>query len=349
MDHEELRRLRLDALLVTNLPHVRYLTNFSGTSGVCLVRPRGVLFLTDSRYTRQAASEVKYASCRSTSEDLVAAAGRTIADSRFSRIGFESEFLSVHQLGMLKKTARGVTPVPTRGVVEGIAGIKERDEIASIRKAIGITEKVFESIIDKVRPGVSEADIASEISFLQKRLGAGGDAFEPIVASGKRSAFPHARPSGKKIRAGDGVILDFGCTVEGYHSDMTRTVFAGKADPRMRRAYNAVLEARNAAVDQVRAGVRTSMVDGVARRILARYGLAKYFTHSLGHGLGLSIHEPPRISPLSKESLHAGNTVTIEPGVYLPDRGGIRIEDMVLVTSTGCEVLSSIPRTLTIV
>jgi Xaa-Pro aminopeptidase len=285
----------------------------------------------------------------STSEDLVVAAGRSVAHARACRLGFESDVLSFHQYRLLGKASRNCSLVPTRGIIGQLAAVKEQKEIAAIRKAVAITERVFRSVIDKIQPGVREADVAAEISFLQKKWGATGDAFEPIVAAGKRAAFPHARPTLNRIRRGNAVILDFGCTVDGYHSDMTRTVFVGEPGTRMRKAYAAVLEARDAAVSQVRSGVRSSVLDGVARRTLARHGFDKYFIHSLGHGLGLSIHEPPRISPMSTERLEAGNTVTIEPGVYLPGIGGIRIEDMVLVTSNGCEMLSSIPRILTIV
>ncbi len=346
---EELLRQNLDALIVTHLPHVRYLTNFSGSNGLCLVRPRGVSFFTDSRYSRQALREVKNAVSRTTSSDLVVAAGKNLPAGRPLRVGFESDYLSVYQHRLLKRAVRGAVFVPARGILEGLVSIKEKSEIARLRKAASISGRVFEAILDRIRPGVRECDLAAEISFQHKSLGAGGDAFDPIVAAGKRSAFPHARPTQNRLRKGDMVILDFGCTVDGYHSDMTRTVVLGKATSRIRKLYSAVLEARNRAVDHVRPGVRTSVLDGLARRSLAGQKLEQYFIHSLGHGVGLSIHERPRISSLSTEQLEEGNTVTIEPGVYVPGVGGIRIEDLVLVTKDGCEVLCDIPRTLTIV
>ncbi len=346
---EELRRRRLDGLLVTHLPHVRYLTNFSGSNGLCLVRPREVFFFTDSRYSQQASREVKDAVCEITASDLVIAAAKALPSGKPLRLGFESDYLSVHQHGLLKKVVRNGVAVPARGILESLVGVKERGEISALRKAVSISSRVFETILDSVRPGVRECEIAAEISFQHKRLGAGGDAFEPIVAAGKRSAIPHARPSQNRLRRGDMVILDFGCTVNGYHSDMTRTVVIGKPTPRFRKLYDAVLEARDRAVDHVRPGVRTSVLDGIARRSLAGQKLEKYFIHSLGHGVGLSIHERPRISSLSTEQLQEGNTVTIEPGVYVPGFGGIRIEDIVLVTKRGCSVLCDVPRNLTIV
>jgi Xaa-Pro aminopeptidase len=199
---------------------------------------------------------------------------------------------------------------------------------------------VFGKIKRLIRPGVTELDIAAEISYLHRQLGGERDAFEPIVASGRRSALPHARATGKRIKHGDLVILDFGCSVNGYHSDITRTMVVGRASGEARRMHAAVLSASDEAIKSARAGMPAKELDRVARKEITGAGMAKYFVHALGHGLGIQVHERPRISALSKDILKAGNVVTIEPGVYIPSVGGVRIEDDVLITKSGCEVLS---------
>jgi len=345
----ELKRLHLDALLVTCLPHVRYLTNFTGSNGLSLVTSRSHLFFSDYRYRDQATREVLGAGCHITTRGLVEEAAGVLGGRQVRRVGFESEHLSSRQHSVLKRHLRGIRLVATTGVVELLASVKEPIEVRSIRKAVAISEEVYAHVVRMIRPGVKERDLAAEISCMQKRLGAEGDAFPPLVAAGRGSALPHARPSNRNIRNGQVVLLDFGCTVNGYHSDMTRTVFVGKASARLRAMYAAVLEARDKAVDAVTPGMRASVLDGIARKVLRHRGFDTLFVHSLGHGVGLALHERPRISPLSNDTLVRGNVVTIEPGVYRPDTGGIRIEDVVEVTGTGCRVLTTAPRELTIV
>jgi Xaa-Pro aminopeptidase len=235
------------------------------------------------------------------------------------------------------------------GLIESLVSRKEPGEIKSIRKAAGISDAVFKLIVRKIRPGVRERELAAEISFLQKKFGADGDAFEPIVASGKRSALPHARPTSRAIRKGDLVLLDFGCTVDGYCSDMTRTISVGPASTRTRSLYASVLEARNLAVSLVCPGVAVRELDSRVRQHFRKAGLSRFFTHSLGHGIGLQVHERPRVSSMSNEVLAPGNVITIEPGIYIPSIGGIRIEDDVLVTTGGCQVLNNATRELLVV
>jgi len=210
-------------------------------------------------------------------------------------------------------------------------------------------DTVFKKILDSIRPGVRECDIAAEISYWHRKLGAECDAFDPIVASGKRGALPHARASEKIIRTGDMVVLDFGCQYRGYHSDLTRTIAVGKISAQMKKVYSIVLEAQRKAIDSVRSGVKARSVDAVARRHIRTCGFGRNFIHSLGHGLGIRIHESLRLSIVSKDVLQKGNVVTVEPGIYLPAYGGIRIEDDIVVRDNGCDILTTSPKELIIV
>jgi Xaa-Pro aminopeptidase len=241
---------------------------------------------------------------------------------------------------MLRKLFPSVAFASTSDIVEEAMLAKDEHEIGMIRRAVRISDRVFEKVLDAIRPGVNELEISAEISYLHKSLGAERDAFETIVASGERSAFPHARASQKKIRSGELVTLDFGCVVDGYNSDITRTVIVGKANMRAKRMYEAVCEAQQEAINSAKAGMWARDLDAVARKSIGRRGYGKFFNHSLGHGLGLHVHERPKVSQLSTERLRAGSVITIEPGVYIPDFGGVRIEDDVLLTANGCVVLN---------
>jgi Xaa-Pro aminopeptidase len=235
---------------------------------------------------------------------------------------------------------------PTSDFVERIALAKDRHEISLISQAVKLTDTVFQEILGSIRPGVRELEIAAEISYLHRTGGAEKDAFEPIVASGERGALPHARASGRRIKNGDLVTLDFGCTVGGYSSDLTRTVAVGSVSKKKREAYELVLNAQLEAIQSVRPGMWARELDRIARERIRKGGYGKFFTHSLGHGLGLHVHERPRVSSLSRDRLVIGSVITIEPGVYLPGEFGLRIEDDAAVTPDGCEVLTSAPKEL---
>lgn len=332
--------IHLDALIVTFLPHVRYLTGFSGSSGMCLITSEDCYFLSDGRYREQAKEEVKH--CR-----VIVSKGTFFEEISkrnllrgYKRIGFEAQYVSVAALHNLKRLLKRADLVPTHALVESIATIKDDSEIVLIKQAVAITDRVFDKILSVLRPGISERDVAAEIGYLHKKLGAEGDGFEAIVASGERGAFPHARASGKKLRKGELVTLDFGCRYKGYHSDLTRTVAIGKPSIRAKSVYQAVLGAQLKAIDAARAGLKAKDLDAVARRAIRKSSYGKYFIHSLGHGLGLQVHEAPRLSVASKELLQAGNVVTIEPGIYIPEFGGVRIEDDVVIRNGHCEVLN---------
>ncbi len=344
-----LRHHGLDALVVGALPHIRYLTNFTGSNALCVIRRRSGTLYTDTRYARQSALEVKGVNCRITKSDLIEAAVGSGVLRGSSLVGFESRSLVYEQYRKLRRLVPGVRLVPVEGLVEALTEVKEDSEVRHIQAAVSISERVLGKILHRIRPGVTELDIAAEISCLHRKFGAEGDAFEPMVASGRRSALPHSRPTRNRIKNGDIVVLDLGCSMNGYHSDITRTVAVGKASQEVRRMYAAVLSASNKALENAHALLPARELDHIARRQIAAAGLARYFVHSLGHGLGIQVHEGPRISPLSHEVLKAGNVVTIEPGVYVPSLGGVRIEDDVLITESGCKPLSHARRELLIV
>lgn len=338
---------RLDAILVSSTPGVRYLSGFTGSTGLCVVTPRRAFFLTDSRYTLQSKGEVSPAFTRIPAHrGLFEEVARSGVLPRKGVVGFEADDLTVLRYRNLKRLLPGYVYRPLSGLFENLRSIKEREEIASISAAVRISDRVFESLLQEIRPGARECDVAARISFLHRSSGADGDAFDPIVASGPRGAIPHARATRRRIRKGEMVVLDFGCTVGGYRSDLTRTIAIGKPSREMRDVYSVVLDAQNEAIGAARAGLIARDLDGVARRRIAAAGYGRRFTHSLGHGLGLHLHERPRISSLSLDRLRPGMVITIEPGVYLPGKGGVRIEDDVVIHTSGCRVLTAAPKEL---
>lgn len=345
-----MRQEGLDALIVSSLHNVRYLTSFSGSNALCVVKQKDATFLTDGRYAEQSVDEVsRIFKLTITALGLYEGLAKQKLLHGCRRIGFESHYVSYAQYRTMKKLCPSFSFVPTTDVVERLAVLKDAEEIAAIQKAVDISDKVFGKVLAMIKPGMEERTVAAEISYLHKHFGAEGDSFETIVASGPRGSLPHARASSKRIRKGEMVTLDFGCVVDGYNSDITRTIAVGRASRRAREIYKVVLDAQSGAIDAARGGMSARELDAVARTQITRAGYGKYFIHSLGHGLGLHVHERPRISSLSKEHLQAGSVITIEPGVYIPDFGGVRIEDDILLTETGCRVLNSAPKELLIV
>ncbi|MBI4418001.1 MAG: aminopeptidase P family protein, partial [Ignavibacteriales bacterium] len=335
---------RINTLLVTFPPHVRYLTRFSGSNACCVITAQTAAFFTDGRYKTQAREEV-------VGYRVYIAAGTLFQEirnrriiSRAGRVGFNPTTLRIAELESLKALFPSVRFSKVKNILDDLAAVKDVTEIARIRKAVSVSDEVFRSVLPLLKPGISELDIAAEIVYQHRRRGAEADAFEPIVASGPRGAFPHARATRKRVARGEFVTMDFGCRVEGYHSDLTRTVSVGKPGIRQRKIYQAVLEAQQLAVEAARAGMRAADLDAVARKSISRAGFARYFPHSLGHGLGLQVHENPRLSALSKDVLREGNVVTIEPGVYVPGVGGVRIEDDVVIRNRHAEVLTTSPK-----
>jgi Xaa-Pro aminopeptidase len=341
--------LRLQAFLVTEMAHVRYLTGFSGSSGLCVITPEKQFLITDRRYKSQAPLEVDGFTIIIAKLRLFPLIIEKSMIPKQARIGFESEHITVSDMKNLKKLLPGRHFVPDTHILETVTAVKDEGEIEFIQYAAQISDKVFKKILKLIRPGMRECDIAAEISYWHRKYGAECDAFNPIVASGERGALPHARASDKIIRCGEMVLLDFGCRYCGYHSDLTRTISVGKPSAEMKKIYKIVLEAQKKAIDTVYNGIAARSVDAAARKHIRQAGYGRYFIHSLGHGLGIQIHEPLRLSALSTAILKTGNVVTIEPGIYIPGSGGVRIEDDIVVHENGCDVLTTSPKELIIV
>jgi Xaa-Pro aminopeptidase len=265
---------------------------------------------------------------------------------RFARIGIEKQRTTLATYEQLRIQHPRLRWKPVDGLLDSTFSVKDEAEIDSIRAAAAISDEVFSEMLDIIRPGMREADIAAEISHRQRRKGGEGDAFETIVASGERGALPHARATGKRIKKGECITLDFGCIIDGYSSDLTRTIAVGRISPRLRSMYEGVLASQLTALSVIRDGVAGRFPDAEARRVLRKRSLEKWFRHSLGHGLGLDVHEHPRVAPKSVDTLIAGQVVTVEPGVYIPGVGGVRIEDDIVVREHGVELLTHSPKGL---
>jgi Xaa-Pro aminopeptidase len=338
--------LRADALVVSHLPNIQYLCGFSGSAGLLLIEPSRTTLFTDSRYTFQARQEVsgvririaKHGPHRAVAEQLRGRRGRT-------SVAYSPSHITVAQMDALEGAAgRQVRWVKDQDTVEGLRAIKDTDELARMREAAILASSVFRRILPSIKPGVTELRVAAEIDFVINELGAPRSSFATIVASGARSAWAHARPTSKLLKKSELVVIDYGAILRFYCSDMTRTVFLGRAPKSVRRLYHAVLEAQTAAKAAIRPGVTAGDVDRAARGVLRDYGLARHFTHSTGHGLGLEVHEAPRLGRGERTVLVEGMVLTVEPGVYLEGLGGIRIEDDVVVTANGSEDLTTAPR-----
>jgi len=338
--------LKLTAFLVSSTSNLRYLFGFTGSNGMALITEHEAFFISDWRYREQAKHEVGNAEVLIAFRDLPGALKDRGVLRMGERLGFESHHVNFRMFSHLRKTFPNLRLTATEYVVEKIAVRKTPDEIAAIRRAVAISEKVWDEILPMIRIDVKEADIAAELSYRGRKHGAERDAFEPIIASGVRSALPHGLSSKKTFAAGDMVVIDFGFVVDGYPSDITRTIAIGEPDARLKVAYEHVLQANLLAQERLRPGIVGSELDKIVRDALGEHGLAEAFSHSLGHGLSMDVHALPRIGPTSDDPIPSGAVVTLEPGVYIADLGGIRIEDDVLVTETGCEVLTQIPRDL---
>jgi Xaa-Pro aminopeptidase len=340
-----LSTLKAQSILVPHLPNIQYLCGFTGSAGLLLVDESRATLFTDSRYTFQARQEVLGARVHIAKHGLLRALGEHLRAQRRSAVAFASGHTTVAQKQTLDAAAQGrIRWVSDDNVVEKLRAVKDPAEIARMREAALLISEVFVKSLPSIRPGTSELDVAAEIEYGIKKMGGSGTSFETIVASGPRSAWAHARPTSKLLGKSELVVLDQGAILKNYCSDMTRTVFIGRAPARIRRMYQAVLQAQEAAKQVIRPGVKAGDVDRAARRTLARFGLARYFTHSTGHGLGIEVHEMPRLGKGEETVLQEGMVVTVEPGVYVEGLGGIRIEDDVVVTAQGAVDLTTAPR-----
>jgi Xaa-Pro aminopeptidase len=372
---DSLRRRTLDALVVTSLPNIFYLTGFSGTAGIFVLTASKGWLLTDFRYvaavqrllaTSDAWPDAAHVQVEGSYDEALAG---LLVELGVRRVGFEAANLSVSRHQWLLARLQAINGaqgnaqqlVPTEGVVERIRVRKDAQEIATLRAAANLLSEVARDVLRTVQPGPSERELAAVIDYKLKSAGFARPAFDTIVAAGSNAALPHARPGGRRLHTGDLVLLDFGGVYDGYCVDLTRTVCLGRADEEMHRVYDAVAQAQRAALSVVAPGVAAAAVDAAARMVLADRGLSEAFGHGLGHGLGVEVHEAPRVAPrrpgssasgsdasfeTDMELIAEGMVFTIEPGAYLPGWGGVRLEDDVLVTADGCEVLTDVPREL---
>jgi Xaa-Pro aminopeptidase len=356
-----IHRLRLsfsaldaDALLVTHLPNIRYSCGFTGSAAILLVEHSRATLFTDSRYTLQARQEVRDASTVIAPHGLLKAVAAALKARRGTiGLAFAPAQLTVSQKDTLQLAAGArLRWLAAPDLIERLRAVKDADELARMRQSARLISDVWSAAVRRIKPGKSELAVAADIELRMKLVGASGPSFETIVASGPRSAWPHARPTSKLLRKNELVVLDQGAILRDYCSDMTRTVFLGRSSAaargglraKARSLYNAVLEAQEAAIAAIRSGVTAASVDAAARTVFKHSALERYFTHSTGHGLGLEIHEVPRLGRGEETFLEAGMVVTVEPGVYIERLGGIRIEDEVLVTPQGAEILTSASR-----
>ena len=336
-----MRAAGLDALLVSSPADVRYLSGFSGSNGWLLVGASGRFLVTDARYREQAALEAPDYTVVVAAAALSQALNEQIPRG-IERLGFDPASLS-HATWQRLTRGSELEWVAVDDLVAGLRAIKEDGEVQAIRGALALAEAVLADVAAQIRPGMTELQVAARLDYECRTRGATAMAFDTIVAAGARGALPHARPSARALAAGDLLVVDFGCVVDGYCSDITRSVLVGDLlDDDWRRVHAAVDKARAAAIAAIAPGVAASEVDRAARDVLRGDRLGQQFSHSLGHGVGLEVHEPPRLSAQSADTLAAGMVVTVEPGVYLSGRGGIRLEDMVLVTEGGGERLNGL-------
>lgn len=341
-------RLGGDALYITAVPDIRWACGFTGSNGVLIVQPDAADFVTDGRYRAQAENEVDGVAVHAPGYDLighVAAAG--LLDGA-RHVICQADHLTVDAQAKLREGLPHVEWDGRTDVLAPLVAVKTPDEIVRIREAQRLTETVYESLISWIRPGQSEKTVAAEIVCRHLKEGAERMAFDPIVASGPNSALPHARPTNRRIERGDLLLLDFGCILDGYASDMTRVVSVGESDSEARTVYDLVVEAQEKALEGTRAGMASRDVDAFARDVIRDAGYGDAFVHSLGHGLGLQVHEWPRITYAAEYAIPEDCVITIEPGVYVPGRFGVRIEDVVAVRGAGCENLTRASKAWTV-
>ena len=338
----------IDAFLISSLSHIRYLFHFSGSSALAVVTPEKCALVTDNRYRDQAQRQVTNAEVYIAERSFFHA----VRDKKIIRAGmkiaFEAAHITFQEFSRLHTTFKSSMLVDTEYIIDKIVMEKTPDELAKTRMACEISCGIWQEIVSMIKPGVAEKEIAAEISYRSKLAGADKDAFDIIVASGWRSALPHGIASEKKLEIGDFVVIDYGCSYAGFNSDITRTVILGNPTKKQRAMYDAVKEANERARAAVRTGMTAIELDGVARKFLAEKGYQKAFSHSLGHGLGIDVHCLPRIGLKSMNSIQVGSIITIEPGVYFPDFGGVRIEDDLYIGENDVELLTPLDRDLLI-
>lgn len=340
----EMKAANLDAIILFKPQNRRYLSAFTGSAGYVVLTENKNLFITDFRYTEQATEQCQgFEIIKHTKEYTIY---DILNETGIENIGFEEDFVTVKTINEFKKNCNAIEFKPLEGMIEGLRIIKDEAEVEILAKAAAIADDGFKHILNFIKPGMTEREVSLELEFFMKKQGATGLSFESIVASGVRSSLPHGVASNKVIEDGDFITLDFGAIYDGYGSDMTRTIVVGKANDRQKEIYNTVLKAQEAVLKEIKPGMKGKEVDAIARQIIIDAGYGDNFGHGLGHGVGLEVHEAPTLSPIGETVLEVGMVVTDEPGIYIPEFGGVRIEDLLVITEDGCKILSKSPKEL---
>jgi len=339
----------LDAFIIINPVNVSYFSNFFGSAGVLIITEKDLKLITDSRYYEQAQEQAKGFDVIEKNTGDVKFLAEVLKSLKIRRLGFEDNFINVGTYRKFEENFENIELVAQGDEIDKIRMVKEEWELDNIRKAQEIADKTVQYILNFIKPGIMEIELSIEMEYYAKKLGAEAIAFEPIIVSGKRSSLPHGKPSDKKLEIGDLITIDFGCVYRGYCSDMTRTFILGEVDAKAKEIYSIVLEAQERALQVLKSGIMAKDADMAARNFIAEKGYAENFGHGLGHGLGRLVHEAPRLSPTSEDVLLENMVVTVEPGIYVPGFGGVRIEDLVIIKNDGIENLTKTDKNITII
>ena len=344
---EKLKEDKVAAFLITNEINIRYVTGFTGSESILLITQKDDYLFTDFRYLEQAKQDVPWIRIVERKVSLIKTICRKLTRLTIKKLYVESLYLTFNQYNEIKNNVKGVYIIPTQGIIEKYRKRKTHEEIKKIQTAIDIAESAYSNIRKKIKAGLTEKNLADILEFEIRKQGGEKSSFEIICAAGARASQPHARTTGRKIQDEDAILIDWGACFQFYNSDLTRISFIDRISPKFKKIYQIVLDAQSFAIDSVKPGRKAKDIDYAARNYITKKGFGKHFGHGLGHGIGLAVHEGPTINAKNKEILEEGMVFTIEPGIYIPEWGGIRIEDIVLVTPHGCNVLSHIPKKLT--
>lgn len=337
---ERMAEKKIPALLLTDPVNIGYLSDFAGSEDIALVTFKKAILFTDFCYLEEAKKKVINFQIKKRKGLLFKALVPVLNKLKIKRLGFEAEHLSYFRLRLFSKNLKGFRLIPTRGLVEDLRRFKDQGEISLIRKAIEITEKALVKTLKKIKASIKEREVAALLEYEIKKAGAEGSAFPPIVAFGRRTSYPHSKPSSRSLKKGDLIKIDWGAIYRGYASDLTRIFVFERATEKQRRIYSLLYRAQSEAIEKIKPGIECARVDKIARDIITKEGYGKFFGHGLGHGIGREVHEEPYLKSEDDTLLEPGMVLTVEPGIYIPGWGGMRIEDMVLVTERGCKVLS---------